>query len=456
MKRYLSLVLFLFAVACQKSPLDEIQMNGSSSSKSFSDDLIYKIDSASVSNYLSMFYPKVCVKSINTIEIDDGNEVYAVNIEKGGWMIMSNDIRLTPLLAYSAEGNVSIKESMNYGFLLWIKSVYDMLLDEGYLSSEECKSNILHWQRSFIKTNDTLKSMAVPGEIWVKRLMSHRVDSTGYLRGPLTMTRWGQGSPWNSKLPYNFYTGCAAVALSQILFFNNHFYNIPNGLYHNVTVNPIDVCDVSGEVIYRKISVQRTGYTPYSIRWGEMKLESIGSGNAAYVADLMADVGERVDTKYYPNGSYTTVSCVYNALSSYSLQGEISGYSYNTVKLEIDNNRVVFMLGVRHDSESGHSWVLDGYRESDVTHTYEYVWLVDGNQYEGELYTREQVQSIFPGERLEDGMLSYEYETFRTNYVHMNWGWDGELNGFYLSTPGIDYPYGSQVTLIKGIRAQNE
>lgn len=456
MKKFLFLLLAVSFAACDKATVTEDMPSVSYSSKTALVVSEYGVDSIDVSNYLSMFYPKLCVKSVELCKVSSDIKVYVVELENGGWMMMSSDIRLTPLLAFSGEGSIDAGNTYNHGFVLWIKRIHDKLLVDDYLESEECKSNIIHWRRSMIgKKVENPKS--VPGEIWAKRMLSHRVDSTGYLRGPLTLTKWGQSEPWNSSLPNNFYTGCVAVALSQILYFNNHFYNIPNALYHNITVN------TSGPLYdlyigeYKNIIVQRSGYTPYSIRWGQMKLELSSSGNAGYVADLMADVGERTNTRYSDNGSFSSLEWAYDALGEYSLQGEISGYTYNLVKAEIDNNRVVYMSGEYEDDAQthGHSWVLDGYREVNTTHTYEYMWLVDGNQYEGELYTRDQVQALFPGERLEDGMISYEYEYIRNRYVHMNWGWDGVNNGFYYETPGIDYPYHNRISLIKGIRSQD-
>ena len=95
------------------------------------------------------------------------------------------------------------------------------------------------------------------------------------------------------------------------------------------------------------------------------------------------------------------------------------GYNYATIQSELASGRPVYVRGARlvvKDNGSteykGHAWVADGYKtRTEYVETYE----------------------VFPspfGEEFDQRELRGQYST-TYRYVHYNWGYDGDCNGFF-------------------------
>lgn len=201
---------------------------------------------------------------------------------------------------------------------------------------------------------------------------------------PLIETEWGQGIPYNSLAPVidgsHAATGCVATALAQVMYY--HRWPLQGSGSNSYTVRS------TGE----KLSANFSNST---YEWNEMlasyDYDSPEAAKSA-VAQLMYDCGVATDMQYnVPESSAQAVS-IPKAMVDYF--GYDAGLYYaDRNYYDIDEwNRFVYDQLVNYgpvqysgqSDNGGHSFVCDGYSH--------------------------------------DG------------YFHINWGWNGASNGYYLLT----------------------
>ena len=209
----------------------------------------------------------------------------------------------------------------------------------------------------------------------------------------LETPNWSQEGPFNNLIPGRPLVGCVGTAMSTIMRYHS-WPAIGSGSFGGVDFN-----------------------TAYD--WGNMRMDnyrgSYTETEADAVATLMYHTSKSIDTQYAMSGSSAYEVRVPWALSTYF--GYDPGVSYkkraevstqqewdNIVKAEIDAGRPVLYCG--QDVTAGHAFVCDGY---------------DGD------------------------------------YLHINWGWGGSANAYFLSTalnPTVSrtHSYNNLNTIIYNIR----
>ena len=167
-----------------------------------------------------------------------------------------------------------------------------------------------------------------------------------------------------------------------------------------------------------------------------------------YVSDLMLDVGVRLGTRYgvYSSGVLPDSSGYYNTIPA-KLAGTWSQFStqthLNSVHYSLDHDSPV-IAGAKSNQTGGgrHTWVIDGYEESNHIITNSYQWypenmIPSGTPVYGYKSTSELLAQynnmIYPG--------MPEIETFVTpiSLLHMNWGLDGLYDGDFNANIGNQY-----------------
>lgn len=201
---------------------------------------------------------------------------------------------------------------------------------------------------------------------------------------PMLTTKWGQGEPYNLQCPIKLYsndgrmaTGCIATAMAQIM----RYWNYP------ATGDGDDIFDIR-YYLY-------ADYAGTSYQWDNMLPEygkgeySEAQGNA--VAELMMHCGVAVNMKYSDTESGAQGQYVPGALRDHFRYNTNVGYRNRTyhhdsewmgsIYKELAAGRPLLYLGQDSKMSYGHAFVFDGYDE--------------------------------------DGM------------VHVNWGWDGNYDGYF-------------------------
>ena len=194
---------------------------------------------------------------------------------------------------------------------------------------------------------------------------------------PLMQTKWNQDYPYNMLCPGGSVTGCVATAMAQIMkYWNYPEHGIGSHSYTHATYGVLSA------------DFQSTTYN-----WTNMTNTYHNSSTYAQklaVATLMYHCGVSVNMNYSPDASSAGSAVVAEALKNYfNYSSETAYYTrseYNDnvwismLKADLDLGRPIWYSGT--GSGGGHAFVFDGYNSN--------------------------------------------------NYFHVNWGWGGTCNEYYV------------------------
>jgi hypothetical protein len=276
----------------------------------------------------------------------NGNVVYYVfNFNNKGFIIVSADDGVPPVLGYSFEGNYST-DNQPPQFINWMEG-YAKQIDQSIQHPDDPAYDFhSSWQR--LSTNDP-----------------KNLDYTPLTDvAPLEISTWDQGSFYNLLCPADpagpdghVWAGCVATAMSQVMYYyrwpvtgvGSHCY-IPSGY-------PQQCADF--------------GNTTYE--WNEM-VNSVGFRDTA-VATLIWQAGVSVNMMYSPTGS--------GAYSEDAVTAMINNFRYSphlhlvardglptdeyddTLRDNLDHKRIMYYDGY---GTGGHAFNMDGYQGTDYFH----------------------------------------------------------------------------------------
>ncbi len=324
----LLLLTSLLFVACNKE-------NDTTLAEAEKDEYFVDLAEATqIANHLGQFLKEETSQRADNASIADYEQIadrsgktsfYAFNYERGGFLLLSADKRVKPMLAFSDENNFLYnRDEMHPGLLEWLDEVntgiYELCRTRAR-QAEEVRGewNVLNSRRRPFPIDDD-EGPGGPGgcEEWYIQ------------RGPLLATTWDQWctgfndlapacSNWCGRVPI----GCVATAMGQVIRFHEH----PGG-YNYASMN----------------NANGGGDTP----------------------QLLFDAAEAVDMDYDCAGSGASMSDARSALDNdFSYSSAIhQGFDRNKVRTDIDNGRPVILAG--YNSSSGHAWVCDGYKRWQV------------------------------------------------------------------------------------------
>ena len=298
---------------------------------------------------------------------------YLFNLgETDGFVIVSGDDRTTAILGYADSGSIN-EDDMPDGL---------RYLLEGY------EEQIAH----------------IPADAGAP---VHRSSRT--VIGPLIQTRWNQGSPYNYRCPMiddvRTVTGCVATSFAQLMYYHKY----PTGSCAPIPAYSTNTQDKDGKKITLDVPALPAttfdwdnmiyDYNPINPETGKKYVGGTDAQQVA-VATLMQYCGSSIEMIYglsSNGGSSAYNEAIPFALKTYfGYDGGIShayrkNYSYdawiNLIYNELAANRPVILGG--QAAGGGHSFICDGY---------------DTNDHAGA-----------------DG-----------DYFHMNWGWGGSSDGYFL------------------------
>lgn len=296
--------------------------------------------------------------------------MYVVNFEDGGWMIFAGHVRkLNQVIAYCEDGQFNPENLPSPEVRYWYEMTLAQMesVDMEVNDSPQTQSSLPYW----IDPNEDYYWVRLPYSTEDNII---RRSSTGHL----ITTQWGQYSPWNIMTPNPYgnqycYTGCTAVACSQVLYylkmfsgFNIWIYDVSGTFAY---YNPL----FSNNDYYYIASITRSNATLSLSKWAGMKQNAYDYGSASYVAELMFDVSERAGMKYKKNGSgaFATTSL----FNTYGITSDSGNYSYANVKSSLDASIPVVVTSWTANDE-GHTWVIDGYKSESHDVDYSYQWRI--------------------------------------------------------------------------------
>ncbi|MDB5034506.1 MAG: Peptidase family protein [Chlorobi bacterium] len=292
---------------------------------------------------------------------DSQTVYYAFNVAGDhGFVIVAGDDAVAPILAYSSEGNISMKHPSPE--FTWWMSLYQRQIVAVIQKGEKVNATATAMWRK-LESRDEHGALAAVTTV-----------------GPLVKTTWNQSPYYNDLCPYDAaasertVTGCVATAFSQIMKY--HGYPARGTGDHSYSQD--------------KYGSLYANFANSTYDWNAMP-NRVTEANPA-VARLMYDVGVSCNMTYGPGatgGSGAYPQDAGEALKKYfGYQATVrmvekKDYDENAwaslIRGELDAARPVEYHGF--SDEGGHSFVCDGYQDQ---------------------------------------------------YFHINWGWDGEYNGYFL------------------------
>ena len=290
---------------------------------------------------------------------DGVNTFYIFNFEGGGYVIVSADDNITPILGYSDDNN--FPENITNETVKWWMDGYNKQI-----------SNVI---------SNKIEDLQSKKE-WTNVLNNTFLQKGAKSIGPLLTTNWGQGCYYNTKCPVDYNspsgycshvpTGCVATAMAQIMKYNS--YPAKGIGSHTDT-----------DKTYGTLSAN-FGTTTYN--WSNMTAPSVTTENAD-VATLMYHCGVAVNMMYSADGSGAYVDDAAYALKNYfgytnATYLQRSSYTASSwdaiIKSNIDQLSPVFYSGIDVNISSGHAFVCDGYDNSGYYH-FNWGWNGSANGY---------------------------------------------------------------------------
>lgn len=254
--------------------------------------------------------------------------------EDRGFVIVSGDDKLTPVIGYSENGDAG---EMPEALSLWLQE-YSNYVDEVRAGTAE--------------------PIIVP------------TKATGTNIAPMLKTSWDQGSPYNNYCPevnnQKTPTGCTATAMAQIMKFHEWPQKGTKKItwYNNVTGYP-ETIDLTKSTYdwSNMLPHYRNGYTQVQ---------------ADAVAKLMIDVGKAIESNYALSGTGSSdVKASYALVNYFDYSPDLfiarrHEYSHDEFITIIRNNlnakQPILWCGYGQSYSSGHAFVCDGIDENDMLH----------------------------------------------------------------------------------------
>lgn len=292
------------------------------------------------------FDKQAAIDTSNTYVLSVTNKapLYVVQMEDG-WVLVSSELAVTPILASAPTGQFPVIEDMPDG-MKWLFSYYE---------------NALQYARDSLPNN-------VINQDWLSDSEYHSRYRTAKILSRMGQIHWNQGAnnsggclnsynkfcpTWYTPECGHTYVGCTAVAMGQVM----QYWQWP----HSAIV-PSNMLDSLGNTSGKSLREYDWDKMPDNIYY------STPDDEADEIAGFLRDCGYASKMKYKANGSGASLSNARSALLnlfhyknvSYNTPGGNITNWINSLKSEIDAERPIIYAGYESTGE-GHAFVLYGY-----------------------------------------------------------------------------------------------
>ncbi len=280
------------------------------------------------------------VKSIEKVKYNGLTTSYAVHLSPKGFVLISADDKVEPIIAYSLESD--------------------------YIDSQQWPDHLRWWMNNTnqkitrrINDNTAGKHKGWEQEAYsLKSASSIKVD-------PLIKVKWDQGRNWNTFCPEDeegpggyAYVGCVAVSMAQAM-----------SCYEYPTQGQGKASYV--HELYGSQKVNFDEEIPYA--WDSMPLTSANEHNARFLYHCAVTV----NMDFGADGSGALTKTASGALKNYFNYSETTKSidrvedddEWKAILIEnLQNGYPIIYHGDGDDGQSGHAWNIDGIDESGIFH----------------------------------------------------------------------------------------
>ncbi|MDD4217604.1 MAG: C10 family peptidase [Bacteroidales bacterium] len=287
------------------------------------------------------------IKNQTTLKTLSGSDcIHVYNFNEGGFILVSADVRTTPVLAYSNEGQFDYND-MAPATKSWIEEnympQYEIISEAGITPNQDI---LEQWSK--ISKND------------------FSFDKSNKSVDILLQTKWNQNFPYNMFCPKHpkgpngrVYAGCVATAMSQVM----KYWNYPETGKDSIKYFWGD---------YVTVNFEETQY-----RWDEMTVSATSMSRES-IAELMYHCGVSVYMGWGYDGSGANTQYAATALKLHFKYRTGIYYLYRdatqdnvwkfTLKEELEKGHPIIYDGDPGTGEPGHAWVCDGYQDTSYFH----------------------------------------------------------------------------------------
>lgn len=285
------------------------------------------------------------------------NYFYIFNLKVSGFVIVSADDIVIPILGYSTTSKFDATDIPDNA-AKWLEGYLGQIRYAIENKLEPSDEIIKEWQELLI--NSASKS----------------IQARGGSVSPLIQTTWNQSPHYNAFCPFdknaNDYavTGCVATAMAQIMKYHN--YPTKGSGFHSYN--------------HSKFGTLSANFGSTTYQWNSMPI-NVSSSNSA-VATLMYHCGVSVDMNYGVNESGAAGAIVVspslkkyfgyaNSVDIKERKDFTTNQWISLLKQELDASRPMYYEGT--GQQSGHAFVCDGYDNNGLFH-FNWGWgsLADG------------------------------------------------------------------------------
>ena len=460
--KYSALVSCMFAFfSC--SEMDSIDLDGGLDGKPtyLNSSSFVNVEKATetANSFMNKLYSKNTTRAdnpsvtLNTIKEKGEPLMYVFNYSDGSFVIVSASKDFYPILAYSNENNFDVSSGSS-GITDWFNETKQAILSSDNLN-DSIKAKILSLWNSFetpkftsiqpkayarnelsdaeiacyMRCEDLLNQYGYEGDegwhfcplsnaqqvfedagfsgiyqnLCYSAEFNHSTPSTSVLgwrictirrkKGPLLNTNWYQGSPFND-LCDGCPAGCGAIALAQVM------------RYHQYPLH--------------------FSFNGHTFDWST--IPTYPDSNSDQAA-LIRMVGSFIDTSYHSDYSYVTPGDMEDGIENIGYNVTVRDHIPFNVEQEVMNaNRPVIMLG----NSDNYSFLPGSLQYIGSSH----YWVCDG----GETITRQKLLLFTEWQPYGNGNFvpgwnsiddPYDFGGITGLYLHMNWGWGGNCNGWF-------------------------
>lgn len=304
--------------------------------------------------------------------------IYAVNYPNdNGYLIVSADKTTEPILAMIDNGSFDASRlNQNDGLEYFVNCANE------YVKSSRVKylDSIPDYRMEYYR--DTIKSVSVSN--------------------PKLEVNWNQSWPENIYCP-NKVAGCVPVAIAQVLSYFKPELTI------NLTFDgrPCNTLKINwDELLTHRQSTFFTNPTQREID-NHMANCSNNYGWHQNLAALIRQIGEWSKSSYKPYATSTQSNNAWSTCNNLLPQQSKTYISGTGFYNELTKGGIALISGVSGEEE-GHAWVLDGTGSIE----YEYWTYYSYNPITGQYGSCDHNKTV-------------------SQYVHCNWGWGGQDNGYF-------------------------
>ncbi|MDP2722648.1 MAG: C10 family peptidase [Bacteroidales bacterium] len=313
---------------------------------------------------------------------------YRFGLSPNGFVVLIADDRLSPVIAYSFTGNYGYEmDTVNPLEELLVWDIENQLKHLDEFTMDKIMKNHARWE-------------LLLGEVVVRRLFEQWPPQGTTSTGGWVETNWSQSAPYNNFCPMDHVTnqrsvaGCPSVALAMIINYTNTIHETrfsdDDDYYHNYGGNKYWIDNDFETFDFASFPMLNLYYDSIASKYSDNLML-----NENEMAALVFGCGVAAHQVYGSAGSGTfAVGQAYDAILRFGFEESVLVYDsdtsfYSQLQNNIKQAMPVLLALITSDASAGHNLVADGYNTDE--------------------------------------------------FYHLNFGWGGAYNSWYLVPEGIPY-----------------